>query len=367
MDYWCLKISKLTKNPSPSFRLDPALRDYAVLKARVHEVLVLGRKRIEKEFLLMRYQTGLLINEHVRLNGGRAVYGAKAVSKLEKDFDIDQTELNRYAQFTQAYPIDGRGRQLHFNLPWKHYRKLMIIHDDDRRWDLTLQAEEEEWDFEKIESRVRHAIGNSPSKKDASRLPLVCLGPFYTYKIIRPGILHPGAAEWLVDFGFGQTCELEALTEKRFAVETLVASVKDARGRYRLEKIPLTLPSPQGGEGQGEGDILYTYKAYVENVLDADTLKLQFELGFGQRRRETIRLNHIDCPELSTPEGRAAKRFVEAELAGCEFITVKSVKTRKEKWGRYLGDVFYQKKGSAAPVYLNQLLLDKGHAVRVRS
>ncbi len=119
-------------------------------------------------------------------------------------------------------------------------------------------------------------------------------------------------------------------------------------------------------EGAAE-DVLYTYKAYVEKVLDGDTLKLEFELGFGSRKQETIRLNHIDCPELNTPEGQAAKRFVERELSACEFITVKSVRTRKEKWGRYLGDVFYQKEGKGKLVYLNQLLLDKGHAVRVRN
>ena len=78
--------------------------------------------------------------------------------------------------------------------------------------------------------------------------------------------------------------------------------------------------------------------------------------------------------EMDTPEGQAAKRFVEAELAlhkeggqaACDFLTVKSIRTRQEKWGRYLGDVFYMKKGSSAPIYLNQLLLDKRHAVRVR-
>ena len=38
---------------------------------------------------------------------------------------------------------------------------------------------------------------------------------------------------------------------------------------------------------------------------------------------------------------------------------------RKEKWGRYLGDIFYINK-AGKQVYLNNLLLEKGHAVRVR-
>ncbi|MFH0986120.1 MAG: hypothetical protein V1882_11435 [Candidatus Omnitrophota bacterium] len=64
---------------------------------------------------------------------------------------------------------------------------------------------------------------------------------------------------------------------------------------------------------------------------------------------------------------------------------MKSTQTRREKWGRYLGDVFYiparSLKASAGgtgaighecvnkagkQTYLNNLLLEKGYAVRVR-
>ena len=92
---------------------------------------------------------------------------------------------------------------------------------------------------------------------------------------------------------------------------------------------------------------------------------MEFRLGFGQLREETIRLSGIDCPEINTPEGKAAKRFVERELGAYEFITIKSTQTRKEKWGRYLGDIFYTDK-TGKQVYLNNELLIKGHAVKVR-
>jgi len=42
-----------------------------------------------------------------------------------------------------------------------------------------------------------------------------------------------------------------------------------------------------------------------------------------------------------------------------------SERSRKEKWGRYLGDVFYTDK-TGKQVYLNNLLLEKGMAVKVR-
>jgi micrococcal nuclease len=342
--------TRLLKKPTQdlNLRLNLALRDYAVLKARVHEVLILGRKRMEQEFMRMRYDTGLLINEHVRLNGDRADYGAKAVLKLEKDFDIDHTELNRYAQFARSYRIGGDRRQLELNLPWMSYRKLMIVQNAEQRWALTLEAEKNEWPFEKIEARVRYATGKDNDEKKPPRLPLVCLGPFYTYKI-NPS--EGSSKELFVDLGFGHELEMSLFkTAAPFPAETIVTSSGEI-GRL-LRKV----------DGATE-EVLYTFKAAVLNILDADTLKLRFLLGHGNRHRETIRLNHINCPELDTPEGRAAKRFIESELAGCDFITVKSVRTKKEKWGRYLGDVFYARKNKGPLIYLNQLLLDKGHAV----
>ena len=95
-------------------------------------------------------------------------------------------------------------------------------------------------------------------------------------------------------------------------------------------------------------------------------LKVEIDIGFGDWRGETIRLKGIDCPELDTPEGRAAKRFVERELSHCESIILKSTQSpRKEKWDRYLGDIFYTNK-AGRQTFLNNLLLEKGHAVRVR-
>lgn len=348
-----------------SFELVSGLINYSVLKKRVGEVFVEGRRRVEKELVRMRYHTGLLINEHVRLNHGRAEYGSKALLRLEKDFGVDDSELARYSQFARSFPILGGRRELKFNLPWQHYRKLMVITDDDERIRVTLEAEKNDWPFEKVETRVRYLVGKGQDEDAPPRLSKVLLGPLFTYKIIRVTSLTAPTGELLLDLGFKHRLEMDVFLPAKFPEGTIVTSTKDAKGRYSLEKTRPLNPS-RPGLGQGD-DLLYTYKAFVEAVVDGDTLKLDFLPGFGNRKGETIRLNHIDCPELDTPEGKAAKNFVERELAGCGFLTVKSVRTRKEKWGRYLVDVFYARRGRGPLVYLNQLLLDKGHAVRVRS
>ena len=82
------------------------------------------------------------------------------------------------------------------------------------------------------------------------------------------------------------------------------------------------------------------------------------------RRLQTqkLRLRGLDCPEMSTREGKAAKGFVEtlfSESVGDLVINT----TKPDKYDRYLADVFVKTK-SGDPVYLNNLLLSNGHAVR---
>jgi endonuclease YncB( thermonuclease family) len=112
---------------------------------------------------------------------------------------------------------------------------------------------------------------------------------------------------------------------------------------------------------------LYTYKALVERVIDADTILLNIDLGFSSWARQKVRLRGIDAPELSTKEGQEARKFVEARLREVEFVVVKTFKS--DKYDRYLSDVFCLK-GEADPLkvleqgtFLNQELLDLNLAV----
>jgi endonuclease YncB( thermonuclease family) len=106
----------------------------------------------------------------------------------------------------------------------------------------------------------------------------------------------------------------------------------------------------------------YAYPAVVERVVDGDTLVLVIDLGFGTQVREKIRLRGIDCPELGSPEGEAAKRFVMKLLpAGTEVILRSS---KSDKYGRFVGDVFPNDR-EGKQIYLNNHLLENGYAVRL--
>lgn len=88
---------------------------------------------------------------------------------------------------------------------------------------------------------------------------------------------------------------------------------------------------------------MYEYKATLLKVIDADTLDVNVDLGFGIWHQLRVRLFGIDCPERFTDQGKAATAFVEAWFADGLPITLQTFKDRQEKYGRYLARVITAK------------------------
>ena len=171
-------------------------------------------------------------------------------------------------------------------------------------------------------------------------------GSLNTYQIVRSETIH-GGVEFLIDLGFATFKEIPAGARRRFQEGNIFV----VKGKRRFVKLPKATRRD-----------LFTYRAFVERVVDADNLWLRIDLGFGLRTRRKPRLRGIDAPELGTEAGRRAKRFVENELKDVPFVTLTT--TKPDKFDRYLSDVYYEKDGKE--IYLNQLLLDKGFARLVR-
>ena len=106
---------------------------------------------------------------------------------------------------------------------------------------------------------------------------------------------------------------------------------------------------------------LYTYDARLVRLVDGDTLSMMIRLTGNLWRREKLRLRGIDCAERGTRRGEAATRFVAAQLATAPRLVITS--TKPDQWDRYLSDVFLIT-GAAPDVFLNNLLLEVGHARR---
>ena len=87
------------------------------------------------------------------------------------------------------------------------------------------------------------------------------------------------------------------------------------------------------------GEVCYVYRATVVRVIDADTLVLNIDLGFRVHTEIEGRINGIDAPEMSTPEGIAAREAVVNLLTLAKTVTVSSYRD-KRSFARWVVDVW---------------------------
>ncbi|MDA0987320.1 MAG: thermonuclease family protein [Bacteroidetes bacterium] len=108
---------------------------------------------------------------------------------------------------------------------------------------------------------------------------------------------------------------------------------------------------------------LFTYKAKVLSVYDGDTITVDIDLGLSVfASGEKIRLHRINAPEVrgkSKKSGLKSRNYLRKLLLEKE-IYLETIKDRKEKFGRYLGEIFIKEKEKF--VNVNDLLVKKGFA-----
>ena len=109
---------------------------------------------------------------------------------------------------------------------------------------------------------------------------------------------------------------------------------------------------------------LYQYKAFVTKVYDGDTITVEVDLGFKTFvKGEKIRLNRINTPEVrgdSREEGLKSRDYLRSLILNKEII-LETMKDKKGKYGRYLGDI-YMKDNDENWLNINDHLVDKGFA-----
>lgn len=94
---------------------------------------------------------------------------------------------------------------------------------------------------------------------------------------------------------------------------------------------------------------LYHYKAKVISIYDADTIRVEIDLGFGLKwtgeggKGVSIRLAGINAPEVRGEErelGLKSRDYLRDLILDKE-ITLKTIKDASEKYGRYLGIILF--------------------------
>ena len=317
-----------------------AKSSYAELRRGVEAALLTGRREIERAKVHTYWETGRLINEHILLNQDRADYGAKVFTRLEGDLKVSKRVLYQCAQFARMFPIvNGRSQ-----LGWAHYRVLCQVEDAAQRKALALQATKEALTATQLEERIRPLNLARNSDTDA--------GPPTPAKIdlLKPNRGKPGL-HLVVDRGDGPVVDLGFKLYREPG-----ASSKLKAG----DIVRLTGDGIRSVADATKAD-LFTYAATLRRVVDGDTLVVALEVAPGIFVEQKLRLRGLDCPELGTPEGQAAKRFVQTLVTASASVVLST--TKPDKYDRYLADVFLSP-ATGEEIFLNNTLLQNHHALR---
>lgn len=97
------------------------------------------------------------------------------------------------------------------------------------------------------------------------------------------------------------------------------------------------------------------WAATVDRIVDGDTLDLEVELDWSVSILARCRVKGIQAPELSTPEGKAARSFLATLTTGV--LDVNHV--GRDRYGRWLVNV-----GSRAHPSVADQMVSSGHARR---
>ena len=264
-------------------------------------------------------------------------YGEEIITSLSKDLNskvgkgFSPRNLRSFNKFYKTYPKT----QINPILSWSHYSILITIEDPKQRKSLETKAIQKKLSFRDLRSLV-------PSKKSSDQAALPDLLPrpelnLYRYKLIYPFPDNPNLP--LLDLGFDVSI-----------------NVPPSNGTHSYGTVA-TVPSISNKPA-------YTYKAHLKRVIDGDTLEVLIDLGFSNYVTQRLRLKSLDTPELPTPEGIKAKKFVEKSLNDSKFLIIKT--HSHDKYDRYLVEVFFLpgnvteedviQKGR----FLNQEILDEG-------
>jgi len=342
---------------------------YDQLLSAVREMKSESRVRVEKaveqERVREAWEIGRLIDAHVLQHKERADYAKQVLPRLAGDLGMSERELYYMLKFYRAYPILPSTAEL----SWGHYRELLSVNDPKERETVASEAVKNKWSEKETREAVRKVKARAGEKATPAEILTAQPGNPGTYKIIlaRTG---PYAGKLALDLGFSNHMRLaEVVEDTSLFIEGDILDFTDEQDEIRKSKeadfsragqfarnSPVPIPVNRGEAA------LFTYRAWVQRVLDGDTIEAVVDLGFGITTTQTLRLRGIDAPEIVTRNGMKAKKFVEKRLANSPRVLIKT--SQSDKYDRYLVDVFYIDKAGQQQ-YLNNRLLEQGYAVIV--
>ncbi len=295
---------------------------------------------VNREKVEMCWEIGKIIDEHLVKNN-RADYGKKLFQALAKDISIVERTLYQMRSFYKAYPTLPKSEN---GLNWSHYRNLVSVKNEEKRKYLEDLTATEKLGVKSLQREIAKSKPRAKKIYSGEKLK-VTRGKVFTYKLVK----FADSPASFVDCGFKVFSEVK--TSLKIDGE-IIESVKKSDG-FALKKS--SVDSKQ----------IYTYKAFLDRVVDGDTIHVTLDLGFKIRHQEILRLAKINAAEFSTAAGKRAAKALQEILKDAPFLVIKTNKT--DIYGRYIADVFFGEKSETdvqkvadSGTYLNQLLLDRG-------
>ena len=354
---------KLTKMKAAKIN-EIAISEYQKILSEIQKEISQTQENIlnnaTRQKVEMAWKIGQIIDRSL-VKKDEKIYGTKLIKQLEKDVGISETVLYKMRSFYKTYPKIPKDDP---RLNWSHYRILSGIKKAGERKVLENLAKKNSWDSDSLqqevvktkisqirENKARKAVV-TPKKKIT---PL--RGKLFSYQIKK--II--GSEKYFLDCGFGVFREIKeplANVLRQDGQIVTVSKIKDET--YSIKKSAIR---PQE---------LHAYKAFVEKVVDGDTIRVNLDLGFGIFHREILRLAKINASEVSTEAGEECAKVLTEILKDLPFLIIRTIKT--DIYGRYVADVFLpqfqeskQTKSTVEltlqrvadeGIYLNQMLLD---------
>ena len=324
--------------------------DYRKLLADIRKEMEHGLKKVEelleRQKVLSYWAIGRRIN--VYINTREMPPGAVGAfyGDLSRDLEMHGRTLQQCEQFFRYFPKFKPDK----GLKWSHYRFLLSVPDAAQRqaWIERIKKEKINTDDLRLMLMPAGATDDLPEfdlKKPAR-------GKLYTYRLLRADDIENFDVPWFVDLGFAGC--VEAPVSKAVLDNKYLYTSEKVDGVYRLKVTNARVSD------------LFTFRGKLRRVIDADTLLLLIDQGFGKWIVQRLRLNGIDAPEIDTLAGQRAKKWIENELKDAENLVIKTYKT--DKWDRYLVDVFYSPKEkdlhriAAEGLWLNGRMVEAGIA-----
>lgn len=316
-------------------------------------------QNITRQKVVMAWNVGKIINEHLSRNT-KTGYGEKLIEQLAQDTSMADKVLYKMRGFYQTYktlPKDDN------NLNWTHYQKLSGIKESEERKRLENLAKENSWTTNDLQTEVTKSktteakndkdkfTKKKPEQNNKKSLPKKLRperGKLFSYPIIK----LTDADTTCIDLGFNFFKSLEEW-DKKLLKTTNSVDVTKKKETYSFKKSTIHARK------------FNTYKAYLERVVDGDTIRVTIDLGFKNFHKEIIRFKGVDAPEIKTEQGKKSAKSLKNILNKTSFLVIKTIKI--DIYGRYVADVFFsENKSETDPqkiadegTYLNQLLLDR--------